>query len=59
MYVSPTHEFKESVFVVHTFSKDVKKFCILKFFALSIAIKNRRNFVNRINENSKYMGKVH
>ena len=46
MYASPTHEWKESAFVVHTFSKDVKKNCILKIFASSIAIKNRRNFVN-------------
>jgi len=42
MYASTTHEFKEGVFVVHIFQKDVKKFfffCILKIFASSIAIK--------------------
>jgi len=53
MFASPIHEFEKSVFVVHTFQKDVKKFCILKIFALSIAIKNRRNFAKRINGNSK------
>jgi len=41
MYASTTHEFK-GVFVVHTFQKNVKKFCILKKFAPSIAIKNRK-----------------
>jgi len=53
MYASPTHEFKESVFVVHTFQKIYKKICILKIFALSIVIKNKRNFANRIDESSK------
>jgi len=27
MYASPTHEFKKSMFVVHTFQKMQKKFC--------------------------------
>jgi len=41
MYASTTHEFKEGVFVVHTFQKNVKMFCILKKkIASSIAIKN-------------------
>jgi len=31
MYFSPTHEFKKSVFVVHTFQKDVKSFVFWKF----------------------------
>jgi len=42
MYASTTHEFKEGVFVVHTFQKNVKKFCILKKIASNIAIKNRK-----------------
>jgi len=54
MYASTTHEFK-GVFVVHTSrgSNRSQEFCILKFFASSIAIKNRRNYANRINESSK------
>ena len=56
MYVSSTHKFKENVPVVYAFHKKLKsfkEFFELNFFALSINIKNRRNFVNRINENFK------
>ena len=58
MYASPTHEFKEDVLVVYAFQKTEKKVLLLFFenFALSIGIKNRRNFSNRINENFKRMG---
>jgi len=38
-------------FKIH--EKVLKEFSFLKIFALSINIKNRRNFVNRINENFK------
>ena len=47
MYVSPTHEFKKSVFVVHTFQK-MQKVLYFENFASSIAIKNIRSFANRI-----------
>jgi len=53
MYASTTHEFKEGVFVVHTFSKNAKKLLYFENFASSIAIKNRRNHANKINESSK------
>jgi len=33
MYASPTHEFKESGFVVHTFQKDVKKVLYFENFS--------------------------
>jgi len=50
VFASPTHEFKEDAFQ-KTWKSFKKK--NLKIFALSINIKNRRNFVNRINENFK------
>ena len=39
MYASTTHEFKEGVFVVHTFQKNVKKLCTLKFLLQALPSK--------------------
>jgi hypothetical protein len=47
MYVSTPHKFKEDVPVVYTFQKTLKK--VLKIFALSIHIKNRRKLCKQNN----------